>query len=137
MAIAGIRFRTESSVPAEQLDDLVAAVGWGRRGAEAWARICAASSLLVTAWHDDRIVGMGRILEDGTMCMLYDIAVHPDYQGRGIGSEIMTRIVERLKGEPYQSVGLFAWSRNPVNVAFYEKFGFRSVDFAMKFAPGG
>ena len=137
MADANYRFRTERSLSAEKLDDLIEAVGWGRRGAEAWARICSISSLLITVWDGERIVGLGRVLEDGTMCMLYDIAVHPDHQGRGIGTEIMNRIVDRLREQSHKSVGLFAWSESPMNVPFYEKFGFRRVDFGMKFYPAG
>ena len=135
MSITNIQFRTENSLSAKKLDDLMEAVGWRRRGADAWDRICALSSLLVTAWDGERIVGLGRILDDGTMAMVYDVAVHPDHQGRGVGREIMNRIVSHLKSRPYQSVGLFAWSQNPMNVPFYEKFGFRQVDFGMKFDP--
>ena len=137
MADASYEYRTERSLAAGKLDDLIEAVGWGRRGDAAWARICALSSLLVTVWDGERIVGLGRVLEDGTMCMLYDIAVHPDHQGRGIGTEIMNRIVDRLRQQSHQSVGLFAWSGSPMNVPFYEKFGFRRVDFGMKFDPRG
>ncbi|MHA1154127.1 MAG: GNAT family N-acetyltransferase [Alphaproteobacteria bacterium] len=132
MAITQYKFRTENSVTAEKLDYLIEAVGWGRRGGDAWDRICSLSSLLVTAWDRDEIVGMGRVLEDGTMCMVYDIAVHPHHQGRGIGTEIMNRIVGQLKSQSYQSIGLFAWNENPMNVPFYEKFGFLKVDFGMK-----
>ena len=136
MAMTDIQFRSDSALPARKLDDLVEAVGWGRRGGDAWERICAASSLLVTAWDGERLVGLGRVLDDGTMAMVYDVAVHPDHQGRGIGGEIMKRIVTHLKSRPYQSAGLFAWSQNPMNLPFYEKFGFRPVGFGMKFDPG-
>lgn len=128
-------YRTTNSLPAEKLDSLIEAVGWGRRGAAAWARICSLSSIIVTAWDLEQIVGVGRVLEDGTMCMVYDVAVHPDHQGNGIGTEIMNRIVSNLEDKPYQSIGLFAWSDNPMNVPFYEKFGFSKVDFGMKLAP--
>ena len=137
-----IRFSTENPVPAGPLDGLIEAVGWGRRGEAAWAKICARSSLLVTAWEggradereDERLVAMGRILEDGVMCMVYDVAVHPLYQGRGIGSAVMERIVSHLERQSFQSVGLFAWDKNPVNGPFYERFGFTRVGYGMKFA---
>ena len=134
MGTEGIRFSTENPVPAGPLDGLIEAVGWGRRGEAAWTKICARSSLLVTAWEDARLVGMGRILEDGVMCMVYDVAVHPLYQGRGIGSAVMRRIVGHLERQSFQSVGLFAWDKNPVNGPFYERFGFARVGYGMKFA---
>ncbi|BCB03955.1 hypothetical protein KH172YL63_20880 [Bacillus sp. KH172YL63] len=39
---------------------------------------------------DQLIIGMGRIVGDGAIYFyIQDIIVHPDFQGRGIGREIM------------------------------------------------
>ena len=41
-----------------------------------------------------KLIGAGRALADGVDCSyLCDIAVHPDHQGRGIGKEIVARLV--------------------------------------------
>ena len=135
MGITGIRFSTEKHLPAEALDDLIDAVGWGRRGATVWAKICERSSLLVTAWEDEKLVGMGRALDDGMMGMIYDVAVHPRRQGRGIGRAIMQRITNYLEQQSLQSVGLFAWDKNPMTGPFYKGFGFTRVDFGMRWDP--
>jgi len=63
-------------------------------------------------------------MDDGIMCMLYDIGIHPDYQRQGLGSKIMERLIAQVKDKNYASIGLFAWEENPANIPFYEKFGF-------------
>lgn len=119
-------------LPTKSLDSLVASVGWDQRGEKAWNKIIRKSSLIITAWHKNDIVGLGRTLEDGTMCMIYDIVVNPEYQGQKIGTCIMNCICSEIKKKNYISVGLFAWDKNPINIKFYEKFNFKTVNFGMK-----
>ena len=41
------------------------------------------------------LVGAGRVLADGLDCAyIADVAVHPQHQGRGIGTAIIRRLVE-------------------------------------------
>ncbi|MGD9638340.1 MAG: GNAT family N-acetyltransferase [Alphaproteobacteria bacterium] len=126
-----ITYKQTKDLSIVDLDNLTDAVGWGKRG-ELWKEIIAKSSYIITAWDNDKIVGMGRIVEDGCMCMVYDIAVLPIHQNQKIGSKIMSSIILEIKEGSYQSVGLFAWNKNPINISFYQKFGFKQVDFGMK-----
>ncbi|MCP4355932.1 MAG: GNAT family N-acetyltransferase [Proteobacteria bacterium] len=127
-----IIFRTDKNIDITKLADLTEVVGWGRRNENSWESILSKSSLVITAWDDDNLVGLGRILEDSIMCMVYDVAIHPDYQGKGVGSKIMQNIASEIKNQNFHSVGLFAWDANPANIPFYEKFGFKAVNFGMK-----
>ena len=78
------------------------------------------------------LIGFGRILEDGVMCMFYDIGVHPDYQRGGVGKKIMEYLIDKVKDKRYVSIGLFAWEENPANIPFYENFGFEKVGTGME-----
>lgn len=127
-----IVYKTSKDIPFEKLDALTGSVGWDSRGKEAWDKILQSSSFFITAWEQENLIGMGRILEDGTMCMVYDIIVHPDYQGKKVGSTIMHQIKDVVEQSDFQSIGLFAWDKNPINICFYEKFGFKQVNFGMK-----
>ena len=71
-----------------------------------------------------QLIGMGRVIGDGgCFYQVVDIAVHPEYQRRGIGYQIMTRLMEQLRaGAPATAyVSLIAdgeaWR-------LYEQFGF-------------
>ena len=79
------------------------------------------SDFLFTVWDDKKLVGMGRIVEDGVMCMFYDITVRKDYQGAGMGKKIMKELINHVKGRKYVFIGLFT---NDKSFNFYKKFGF-------------
>ena len=74
-----------------------------------------------------RLIGAGRALADGVDCSyLCDIAVHPDHQGQGIGTEIVTRLVDLSKD--HRKIILYAV---PGKEAFYRKLGFKRMTTAM------
>ncbi|ELZ10929.1 GCN5-like N-acetyltransferase [Halovivax asiaticus JCM 14624] len=81
----------------------------------------------VTVVHEptDEPVGMGRVVGDGgTVYQLCDMAVHPDHQGRGLGTAIMSAIDDWIAetAPPNAYVNLFA----DVD-GFYERFGFEAT----------
>ena len=127
-----MRESIEKKLPLEQIDNLTEAVGWGKRGPEKWKEILSKSSYFYSIWDGEKLVAMGRIMEDGVMCVFYDIAVHPDYQRRGLGTQIMNNLINQVKDKKYVSIGLFTWERNPGNVQFYKKFGFEKVEAGME-----
>ncbi len=54
------------------------------------------SHSLLTAWDGDRLVGLGNALSDGHIVVYYPhMLVDPEYQGRGIGSELMKRLMRK------------------------------------------
>lgn len=56
------------------------------------ARMFAAPGLVLSAWDGERLVGVSRSLTDyAYCCYLSDLAVDKDYQGRGIGRELVAR----------------------------------------------
>lgn len=85
------------------------------------------SLFAVTVVRDstDEPVGMGRVVGDGgTVYQISDIAVHPDHQGRSIGTAIMTVIDDWITetAPPNAYVNLFA----DVN-GFYDRFGYEET----------
>lgn len=58
-----------------------------------------ASHSLVTAWDGTRLVGLGNAISDGHLVVYYPhLLVLPEYQGRGIGTGIMRRLMARYEG---------------------------------------
>lgn len=78
-------------------------------------------------YDDDKIVGVGRALADGVdVSYIADVAIHPEYQGQGIGKAIVNKLVEFSKG--YNKILLFASiGKEP----FYAKLGFDKMNTAM------
>lgn len=58
-----------------------------------------ASHSLVTAWESTRLVGLGNAISDGHLVVYYPhLLVDPEYQRRGIGTELMKRLQARYEG---------------------------------------
>ncbi|MFK7923404.1 MAG: GNAT family N-acetyltransferase [Bacteroidia bacterium] len=53
------------------------------------------SHTLLSAWIGERLVGLGNAISDGHLVVYYPhLLVHPDYQGQGIGKQIVARMQE-------------------------------------------
>ena len=75
----------------------------------------------------DKLVGVGRALDDGLDCSyICDIAIHPEYQGMGLGKQIVKYLIEKSRG--HKKVILYA---NPGKEGFYSKLGFKKMNTAM------
>lgn len=79
--------------------------------------------VVLKALVDGSIVGSVRgYLRDGT-CHIGRLIVHPDFQNRGIGQELLSRIEEHFgKAHRYE---LFTGDRSKRNLYLYTKFGYR------------
>jgi ribosomal protein S18 acetylase RimI-like enzyme len=78
-------------------------------------------------YDGSNIVGVGRALADGTDCSyICDVAVHPEYQGLGLGKQIVQKLMELSQG--HKKIILYA---NPGKEGFYTKLGFKRMNTAM------
>jgi GNAT superfamily N-acetyltransferase len=78
------------------------------------------ADLLITAWHEDELVGIARSLTDfHYCCYLSDLAVDRAYQRRGIGINLMAATQAKL--EPGCMLILLA---APAAVDYYPHLGF-------------
>ncbi|MDD2384486.1 MAG: GNAT family N-acetyltransferase [Sulfurospirillaceae bacterium] len=78
-------------------------------------------------YENDLLVGVGRALADGVDCSyLCDIAIHPEFQGLGIGKAIVMKLVELSK--EHTKIILYA---NIGKEPFYAKLGFYKMNTAM------
>lgn len=83
------------------------------------------SEVVLTAWLDDRLVGIARVLSDEVqVSVLCDLAVDPDVQGMGIGKLLVDGILERCPG-----TDLLLRDSN-LSSQFFERLGFERVDNA-------
>ncbi|MDR0991693.1 MAG: GNAT family N-acetyltransferase [Ruminococcus sp.] len=101
------------------------AVGWTYNPEQ--FEVCIKNSAYVTAAYDGgRIVGAGRIVWDyGGDAYLEDLAVLPEYQGRGIGKALVFRVINYLENaiRPGWDINLDLIAANG-KAPFYEKLGF-------------
>lgn|SRR3989338_1820687 len=127
-----IREQVGKEVDHLQLDSLFQAVGWKARGATKWREVLLKSSHVYSLWNHNRLVGFGRLVEDGITCMFYDIVVEPHNQGRGLGTKILNQLINQVKDKRYTSIGLFVDPKNPTVASFYKKAGFSATSHGMQ-----
>jgi GNAT superfamily N-acetyltransferase len=105
----------------DQVISLYRALGWSAAAKpQALYNALTNSHSLVSAWCEDRLVGIGNAISDGFLVVYYPhLLVHPDFQEHGIGSEIM-RLLSRKYFGFHQQI-LIADGRA---IDFYKKHGF-------------
>lgn len=78
------------------------------------------SHSLISAWDDDKLVGIGNAISDGYLVVYYPhLLIHPDYQGRGIGQMIMKKMKEK-----YANFHMQMLTADGKAIDFYKKAGF-------------
>lgn len=75
-----------------------------------------------------RIVGAILTGSDGRRGYIYHTAVHPDFQGRGIGTQLVGHALAALGEIGITKAALVAFKRNQSGNAFWEKQGFTVRD---------
>src|SRR3954465_736009 len=77
-------------------------------------------------WRDDRghVVAFNMVHRSGTEGWMGPLAVRTEYQGVGVGKEIVTRGIEWLKAQGASVIGLETMPRTMDNIGFYSRLGF-------------
>ena len=82
------------------------------------------SNLILTAWDNDKLVGISRSLTDFCFCCyLSDLAVRKDYQKSGVGQKLIQLTKEKI-GEQTSLILLSA----PTAMEYYPKVGMQKID---------
>jgi len=78
-------------------------------------------------YANEELIGVGRALADGLDCAyIADVAVHPEFQGKGLGTAIIEKLV--ALSEKHKKIILYA---NPGTEGFYRILGFHRMKTAM------
>lgn len=108
-----------------ELEGICDAVGWSRRPLRRVRKALQNSLLCVGLWRHHprvpRLIGFARCTGDGVIeATVWDVAVHPLYQGAGLGRQLMAYVLEELQQLGVERVSLFA---DPGVVGFYQSQG--------------
>ena len=117
----------DDEVDWDELSALYLVAPLGNKPAADLMKVFGNSMFKCFVYSDGHLVGAGRALADGLDCAyIADVAVHPDHQGKGLGSAIISRLVEMSAG--HKKILLYA---NPGTEGFYGKLGFLRMNTAM------
>ena len=115
-----------SGIDWHQVREILNTVGMGHHSVQVHQKAFEASHTTIFACSGDQLVGFGRAISDGQyQAAIYDCAILPEFQGRGIGSEIIRLIVDQLN---HCNFILYA---SPGREGFYEQHGFARMKTGM------
>ena len=85
----------------------------------------------ISVLDNNQLVGFGRIICDGVVhALILDVIIHPEKQGKGIGKDVMDKLVSKCKEHKIRDIQLFSAKDK---AGFYEKLGFKS---RAEYSPG-
>lgn len=97
-----MEMKYESLVPdKDEFFLLYETTGWNANGTYTKEQLFKAinnSWYSISAYDNEILVGFGRIISDGVyQTFIGDMIVHPEYQKKGIGSEILDLLTDKCK----------------------------------------
>lgn len=117
----------EYSINVDEFLDVIKSVGFKTYSEEQITKALKNTMYMVKAVVNGEVVGIGRVVgDDSIVCVLSDICVKPEYQGKGIGLGIVNelkRLIENgvKEGEKIQ----IELTPTAGNEEFYKKAGFK------------
>ncbi len=117
----------QSDINWNQLSDLYRIAPLGNKAANDLKVVFSNSKFKCFVFDNSTLIGVGRALADGLDCSyLCDVAIHPEYQGIGLGRNIINKLIELSFG--HKKIILYA---NLGKEGFYKKLGFKKMNTAM------
>jgi len=117
----------QSDIHWGELSELYRIAPLGDKLANDLAVVFSNSRFKCFVFENNKLIGVGRALADGLDCSyICDIAVHPEYQGTGLGKKIVEKLIDLSQG--HKKIILYA---NPGKEGFYGKLGFKKMNTAM------
>ena len=115
-----------NELTAEEFNALRVSVGWTAIESSLAKKGLENTAFTVCAKDCEKAVGMARVITDyGYVVYISDVVVLPEYQGKGIGREIMSKVLnyinENIALNQRKFVTLMAANGKE---EFYKKFGF-------------
>lgn len=132
-----VDYLSKDSVELSELVDLYESVGWTAytENPSILAGVIDGARHYIVARFEGRLVGLVRVVGDGVyIAYIQDLLVHKDYQGQGIGRQLMLLILEEVS---YAKQILLTTEDKTLTKRFYESLGmtnyhdFNTVGYAI------
>ena len=95
-----IEYKNTQEFTPEELAGIFNSVGWiAGKHPEKLVIAMKNSSTVFSAWDNEKLIGLINVLDDGAMtAYIHFLLVLPEYQGRGVGKELLNMTADKYKG---------------------------------------
>jgi aralkylamine N-acetyltransferase len=123
-----IFFSSDRNIDLYELEELCDSVGWARRPIRKVRKAIEHSFVVITIREQrgsfNRLIGFARATSDRAFnATIWDVVVHPEFQGKGLGKALMQEVVKELRRADISNISLFADAHV---VDFYRQLGFNA-----------
>jgi GNAT superfamily N-acetyltransferase len=109
-----------------EVEGILKSVGMAAKAPDIIRRAFQNSYSCIFAWDNKELIGFGRSISDGEyQAAFYDLAIRPEYQGKGVGAKILKALIDSC---PNCNIILYS---NIGKEEFYSKYNFRKMKTAM------
>ncbi|MCK4358029.1 MAG: GNAT family N-acetyltransferase [Candidatus Cloacimonetes bacterium] len=109
------------NITGRKIEDLRVVIGWDRMGGK-YEQIIKKAYTRYSVRDGTKLIGYLSVISDGIAdAFLVDLMVNPEYQGKEIGKQMVTRAILDLKEEGIKCIQVIF---NPELESFYKQFGF-------------
>ncbi|WHY75214.1 GNAT family N-acetyltransferase [Neobacillus sp. WH10] len=125
-----INYTVEPPENFQQLLTLYESLGWNSLNLSVTELelMCRQSWYAIYAFDEQQLVGMTRIISDGVITgIICGVCVYPSYQSKGIGKEMLNRIIAHCEQKRVIPQLMCADSLE----SYYETFGFQQFSIGM------
>lgn len=121
-----IIYKKDNSYSIDDVKELFLSVKWiSGKYPERLKKALDNCETVITAWDGNRLAGLVNAIDDGELtAYVHYLCVNPEYQGTGIGKELLKQIKEKYKDYLY----IILIAENEGLVGYYKKNGFKYMD---------
>ena len=96
---------------------------WAKgRSIKDWSIALANSEPVISVWDRELLIGFARATSEGIYrATIWDVVIHPDYQGNGLGSKLVETVLSHPRMQKVERVYLMTTHQEE----FYKKIGFQ------------
>jgi len=118
-------YRLNEKISVLTLADLRQSVGWNRMEREL-GNPKLQDFLTIACYDNSELIGYVSVVSNGVLdAYIQDLMVRPDYQNKGIGTELMNKAISYIKEKGIYMISVI-YGEEELR-SFYERFGFYTM----------
>jgi ribosomal protein S18 acetylase RimI-like enzyme len=123
-------YKDIKTISSKTLENLFLSLEWlSGKYPERLSKAINNSDSVFSAWDGEKLVGLINVLDDGELtAYIHYLLVDKKYQGKGIGSKLLSMVKEKYKSYLY----IVLVSETEDTIKFYEKMVFKQIKIALQ-----